>query len=118
MKCNYKRNATELRYQKGLLLSIHKSMSYQKLIDNTSALSNSLLPPMPEITSKLLIRTQINQIPVGMFIDVSSINSISNGQTAIVALTEDLLELYGVSPEQFVEDFKKEILVAQVIEQD
>lgn len=51
-----------------------------------------------------------------MFVDVSAITSISKGQSALVPLTKDLLELYGVSAKQFVEDFKNEILV--VIEQD
>lgn len=108
MKCNYKRK-NEFVYRKNLILTIHKSMSYQEVIYNTVALTSDFIPELPEKTQHLLVRTVIENRIFSFFLDLSPISKSlghRNELVGIAPITADLLELYGVSPLQFIKDFK------------
>lgn len=106
MRCNYGRKSKAVEYRKDLMLTIHKEMSYEELLENTAGLGSYYVPKLPEKVQHLIVRTQTEYGLITFFLDTSPIKSLGYGdKVALAPITIDLLELYEVTGEQFVNDY-------------
>lgn len=115
MKCN----TGKITKQKDVYGTIHKAMSYDELVTNAIAVTEEQLPNLPTGTRLLIVKSKIDvivgEIDIFFFLDANSIHSfkrLSGGKNAVVPITLPLLNKYGVTKEQFIEDFKNKGLVA------
>ena len=106
MRCNYCRKSKSTEYRKDLMFTIHKKMSYEELLENAIGLGSYYVPKLPEKVQHLIVRTQTEYGLITFFLDTSPIKSLGYGdKVAIAPITIDLLELYGVTREQFINDY-------------
>lgn len=94
-------------------------MTHDEFVTNVIAVTEGQMPNFPFETRLLIVKSKIDII-VGesdafYFLDANSICSfkrISGDQNAVAPIALPLLNKYGVTKEQFIEDFKNKGLVA------
>lgn len=106
MRCNYGKKDKQMQYCKNLMIAIHKEMSYEKLLENAVGFGEYYVPKLPEKVQRLILRVEFSNKMLTFFLDISHIKSLGFGdKIAIAPLTVDLLELYGVTPQKFADDY-------------
>lgn len=115
MKCN----TGKIKKQRDVYGTIYKSMSYNDLVINAIAVTEGNLPYLPEGTRLLIVKSKmdaiVGEVDIFFFLDVNSIPSfkrLSGDKNAVVPITLPLLNMYGVTKEQFIKDFNDKGLVA------
>lgn len=112
MKCNYQRNNTSNK-QKGVYQKIHDNFSYEELLKNTVGVLEDNMPYVPSNTKLLMVHSTIDMliddVKVYYYVDATKIPALNkNNEPKIVApITVILLSLYGVTPQEFLDDFQK-----------
>ena len=112
-------NTGEITKHRDVYGTIHKSMSYDDLVTNAIAVTEEQMPNLPTGTRLLIVKSKIDvivgEIDIFFFLDANSIRSfkkLSGDKNAVVPITLPLLNKYGVTKEQFIEDFENKGLVA------
>lgn len=110
MKSYYNRKQ-KMDYIKDLRVSIHNTYSYTELIQNCVAVPIRLMPELLTTTREILVVIRSSSEDFGYVVDLSALKIVDSNnkyypdRAYLTPLTTDLLDLYGVSPEQFVNDF-------------
>lgn len=119
MKANTQRNIIK---KKNVYNNIYEELNYNELVTNAMAVPKEYSPKLPTVTRSLIVTTKVDCI-IGekellFFLDVTSIQSLNqtDTQSAYVPITVPLLNRYGVTPQQFIEDFKHNEIVAIIVE--
>ncbi len=115
MKCNIKRNDTYMT-RFGLESTIYQQISYRDIIDNVVCFGANNMPQIPNNVKNITARIQIPNlgIPVYAFVDIVSIKGANYHNPVLSPVTSTLLERYGVTPEQFADDFCREALAITI----
>ena len=115
MKCD----TGKIKKQRDVYGTIYKSMSYNDLVINAIVVTEGNLPYLSEGTRLLIVKSKVDvivaEVDIFFFLDVSSIPSfkrLSAGEDVLVPITLPLLNMYGVTKEQFIKDFTDKGLVA------
>ena len=115
MKCNTGKSMV----QKDVDKTVYRSMSYNDLVINAIAGTEENFPRLPEATRLLIVKSKMDaifgEVDIFFFLDVNSIPSfkrLSAGEDVLVPITLPLLNMYGVTKEQFIKDFNDKGLVA------
>ena len=115
MKCNIKRNDTYMT-RCGLESNIHRQMSYRDIIDNVICFGPNDIPQIPDNVKRITATIKVPNlgVPVYAFVDVASIKGANYHNPVLSPVTSTLLDRYGVTPDQFAEDFCREVLVTTI----
>lgn len=115
MNCNIKKDA--IIFKKDVDKTIHKNMSYNELLVNTIVLSEENIPSIPTNIRYLTIHSTIDmllfELKMYYFLEISetSIFNANKNELQLIPITSALLSLYGVTQEQFLEDYSKQSLI-------
>ena len=117
MLCNIKK-------KKDVYDTIHSKMSYEELRLHSVAVRKEQVPNLPAMTRELIVRTKIDvivgEVEMFFFLDTSSINELNQdvNDNTIVPITILLLDKYGVTPEQFISDYKNDGVILNVFDKN
>ena len=121
MKCNYKRSATK---GKDVYKNIYENLSYEELLVNTAGVLEDNMPCVPSNTRSLMVYSKIDMLLFDVkkyyFVDVTDISAINkNGEKKLVVpITIPLLALYGITSQQFIDDFTKQSVTLMITDND
>ena len=115
MKCNIRRKNTVTTCY-GLESNIHQQMSYRDIIDNVICFGPNDIPQIPDNVKMIIATIKIPNlgVPVYAFVDVASIKGANYHNPVLSPVTSTLLDRYGVTPDQFAEDFCREVFVTTI----
>ena len=117
MLCNIKK-------KKDVYDTIHSEMSYEELRLHSVAVRKEQVPNLPASTRELIVRTKIDvivgEVEMFFFLDASSICTFNQGDNdnTIVPITIPLLDKYGVTPKQFITDYKNDGVILNVLDKN
>lgn len=116
MKCNINRTKNTMTTRCGLESNIHQQMSYRDIIDNVICFGPNDIPQIPDNVKMIIATIKIPNlgVPVYAFVDVASIKGANYHNPVLSPVTSTLLDRYGVTPDQFAEDFCREVLVTTI----
>ena len=116
MKCNINRTKNTMTTRYGLESNIHQQMSYRDIIDNVICFGPNDIPQIPDNVKMITATIKIPNlgVPVYAFVDVASIKGANYHNPVLSPVTSTLLDRYGVTPDQFAEDFCREVLVTTI----